>query len=158
MAPLSKEEMFFSRERFLQQLAVTFGGRVAEKRLTGTISSGASNDLKQATDMAKQMVFDLGMGGAEFVAWGSDQGPVFLGGEISRRKDFSEETARELEGEVNKILESSYETCQTLINDQWISVQGSPTPSWSAKPSRGPSSPKRSSVPEKVRAPRKSPG
>ena len=124
MAPLSKEEMFFSRERFLQQLAVTFGGRVAEKRLTGTISSGASNDLKQATDMAKQMVFDLGMGGAEFVAWGSDQGPVFLGGEISRRKDFSEETARELEGEVNKILESAYESCQTLLSENWISVQG----------------------------------
>ncbi len=124
MAPLAKEEMFFSRERFQQQLVVAFGGRVAEKRLTGTISSGASNDLKQATDMAKQMVFDLGMGGEEFVAWGSDQGPVFLGGEISRRKDFSEETARELEGEVNKILGSAYETTETVIGDNWIAVEG----------------------------------
>ena len=124
MAPLSKEEMFFSRERFQQQLVVAFGGRVAEKRLTGTISSGASNDLKQATDMAKQMVFDLGMGGEEFVAWGSDQGPVFLGGEISRRKDFSEETARELESEVNQILESAYTTTQNLINENWVAVEG----------------------------------
>ena len=124
MAPLSKEEMFFSRERFQQQLVVAFGGRVAEKKLTGTISSGASNDLKQATDMAKQMVFDLGMGGEEFVAWGSDQGPVFLGGEISRRKDFSEETARELEGEVNKILEAAYSTTETVINDNWVAVEG----------------------------------
>ena len=124
MAPLSKEEMFFSRERFLQQLVVAFGGRVAEKRLTGTISSGASNDLKQATDMAKQMVFDLGMGGEEFVAWGSDQGPVFLGGEISRRKDFSEETARSLESEVNKILETAYTTTQSLIDENWVAVEG----------------------------------
>ncbi len=124
MAPLSKEEMFFSRERFQQQLVVAFGGRVAEKRLTGTISSGASNDLKQATDMAKQMVFDLGMGGEEFVAWGSDQGPVFLGGEISRRKDFSEETARELENEVNKILEDAYAQTQTLIDENWVAVEG----------------------------------
>ena len=124
MAPLSKEEMFFSRERFQQQLVVAFGGRVAEKRLTGTISSGASNDLKQATDMAKQMVFDLGMGGEEFVAWGSDQGPVFLGGEISRRKDFSEETARELEGEVNKILEAAYSTTETVIGNNWVAVEG----------------------------------
>ncbi len=124
MAPLSKEEMFFSRERFQQQLVVAFGGRVAEKKLTGTISSGASNDLKQATDMAKQMVFDLGMGGEEFVAWGSDQGPVFLGGEISRRKDFSEETARELEGEVNKILEAAYKVTETVIGDHWVAVEG----------------------------------
>jgi len=124
MAPLSKEEMFFSRERFQQQLVVAFGGRVAEKRLTGTISSGASNDLKQATDVAKQMVFDLGMGGEEFVAWGSDQGPVFLGGEISRRKDFSEETARELEGEVNKILEAAYSATETAIAENWTAVEG----------------------------------
>ncbi len=124
MAPLSKEEMFFSRERFHQQLIVAFGGRVAEKKLTGTISSGASNDLKQATDMAKQMVFDLGMGGEEFVAWGSDQGPVFLGGEMGRRKDFSEETARELEGEVNKILEAAYSSTETLIGENWVAVQG----------------------------------
>ena len=124
MAPLSKEEMFFSRERFHQQLVVAFGGRVSEKKLTGTISSGASNDLKQATGMAKQMVFDLGMGGREFVAWGSDQGPVFLGGEISRRKDFSEETARELEGQVNEILSTAYETTEKVIDDNWAVVQG----------------------------------
>ena len=124
MAPLSKEEMFFSRERFQQQLVVAFGGRVSEKKLTGTISSGASNDLKQATTMAKQMVFDLGMGGAEFVAWGSDQGPVFLGGEISRRKDFSEETARELEGQVNEILSMAYQTTEKVIEENWPVVQG----------------------------------
>jgi len=124
MAPLSKEEMFFSRERFMQQLVVAFGGRVAEKRLTGTVSSGASNDLKQATDLAKQMVFDLGMGGAEFVAWGSDQGPVFLGGEISRRKDFSEETARELEEQVSRILSTAYETTEHVIDENWVAVQG----------------------------------
>ncbi|TVR92152.1 MAG: ATP-dependent metallopeptidase FtsH/Yme1/Tma family protein, partial [Trueperaceae bacterium] len=65
MAPLSKEEMFFSEGRFRSQLVVAFGGRVSEKRVTGTISSGASNDLKQATEMAKQMVLDMGMGGDE---------------------------------------------------------------------------------------------
>ena len=123
MAPLSKEEMFFSRERFQQQLVVAFGGRVSEKKLTGTISSGASNDLKQATTMAKQMVLDLGMGGEEFVAWGSDQGPVFLGGEISRRKDFSEETARELEGEVSEILSAAYQKTEEVIEENWVVVQ-----------------------------------
>ena len=123
MAPLSKEEMFFSRERFQQQLVVAFGGRVSEKKLTGTISSGASNDLKQATTMAKQMVLDLGMGGEEFVAWGSDQGPVFLGGEISRRKDFSEETARELEGEVSEILSAAYKKTEEVIEENWVVVQ-----------------------------------
>jgi cell division protease FtsH len=122
MAPLSKEQMFYNVDRFRQQLVVAFAGRVAEKRVTGTISSGASNDLKQATDMAKQMVLDLGMGGEEYVAWGSDSGPVFLGGEISRRKDFSEETARLLEQQVTAILSESYETCKQVVEENWTVV------------------------------------
>ncbi len=123
MAPLAKEEMFYSLERFKAQLVVAFGGRVAEKRVTGTLSSGASNDLKQATLTAKQMILDLGMGESEYVAWGSDQGPVFLGGEISRRKDFSEETARELEEQVSALLDESYRACQQLIEEHWPAVE-----------------------------------
>ena len=123
MAPLSKEEMFFDQSRFLAQLVVAFGGRVAEKRITGTISSGASNDLKQATELAKQMVLDMGMGGEEYVAWGSDAGPVFLGGEISRRKDFSEETARQLEEQVTAILKDSYQRTHELIEAHWPAVE-----------------------------------
>ena len=122
MAPLSKEEMFLDIDRFRKQLVVAYGGRVAEKHVTGTISSGASNDLKQATDLAKQMVFDLGMGEHEYVAWGSDSGPVFLGGEISRRKDFSEETARDLEEQVMAILSGAYNDCQQLLADNWEAV------------------------------------
>jgi cell division protease FtsH len=123
VAPLGKESMYNSVKRFKQQLIFAFGGRVAEKKLTGTISSGASSDLKQATDIAKQMVLDYGMGKDEFVAWGSDNGPVFLGGEISRRKDFSEETARELEGQVSRILQDAYEETQEVIGRHWLIVQ-----------------------------------
>ncbi len=123
MAPLSKEEMFYNVDRYRAQLVVAFAGRVAEKKVTGTISSGASNDLKPATEMAKQMVLDMGMGEQEFVAWGSDQGPIFLGGEISRRKDFSEETARELEGQVSQILQDSYSETQRLIDQHWVAVE-----------------------------------
>lgn len=122
VAPLGKETMYNSIDRFKQQLVFAFGGRIAEKKLTGTISSGASSDLQQATNMAKQMVFDFGMGGSEYVAWGSDSGPVFLGGEISRRKDFSEETARELEGQVDAILKDAYERTQGLIEENWVAV------------------------------------
>ncbi|UCH25871.1 MAG: ATP-dependent zinc metalloprotease FtsH [Trueperaceae bacterium] len=123
MAPLSKEEMFHNLERLKKQLIVAFGGRIAEKRVTGTISSGASNDLKQATDVAKRMVLDLGMGGQEYVAWGSDSGPVFLGGELSRRKDFSEETARELEEQVTALLKEAYQTTQQMIDEHWTAVE-----------------------------------
>ena len=123
MAPLSKEQMFHDVKKFKEQLVVAFGGRVAEKRVTGTISSGASNDLKQATELAKQMVLDLGMGGQEFVAWGSDQGPVFLGGEISRRKDFSEETARKLEEQVTDILETAYRRTEKVLDENWVAVE-----------------------------------
>ncbi len=123
VAPLGKETMYSSLARFKQQLVFAFGGRVAEKKLTGTISSGASGDLRQATDIAKQMVFDLGMGGNEYVAWGSDSGPVFLGGEISRRKDFSEQTARELEEQVIQILEASYQETKHVIDEHWLAVE-----------------------------------
>jgi cell division protease FtsH len=123
MAPLSKEEMFSNIDRFRQQIIVAFGGRVAEKRLTNTVSSGAANDLKQATSLAKRMVLDFGMGGEEYVAWGSDDGPVFLGGEISRRKDFSEETARELEEEVTRILQDTYQETERLIDENWVAVE-----------------------------------
>ena len=122
-AYLSKEQMVTSREELEQRLISIFGGRVAEKKLTGTISSGAASDLRQATDLAKQMVFDLGMGGDEFIAWGSDSGPVFLGGEISRRKDFSEETARELEEQVNEILHSAYGRTEQVIGEHWMAVE-----------------------------------
>ena len=123
VAPLAKETMYNSIKRFKEQLVFAFGGRSAEKRLTGTISSGASGDLQQATSIAKQMVFDFGMGGDEFVAWGSDSGPVFLGGEISRRKDFSEETARELEEQVSKILAEAYEKTNQVIEENWSAVE-----------------------------------
>ncbi|TVR90974.1 MAG: hypothetical protein EA416_10380 [Trueperaceae bacterium] len=73
--------------------------------------------------MAKQMVLDMGMGGDEFVAWGSDAGPVFLGGEISRRKDFSEETARQLEEQVTEILRDAYERTHDLIEAHWPAVE-----------------------------------
>ena len=122
MAPLAKEELLYNVERFRQQLIVAFGGRVAEKRLTGTISSGASNDLKQATDLAKKMVFDLGMGEHEYISWGSDDQPVFLGGEISRRKDFSEETARRLEEQVHEILSAAYDKTHAIIEENWVAV------------------------------------
>ncbi len=122
MAPLAKEELLYNIERFRQQLIVAFGGRVAEKRLTGTISSGASNDLRQATDLAKKMVFDLGMGEHEYISWGSDDQPVFLGGEISRRKDFSEETARRLEEQVHEILSAAYDKTHAIIEENWTAV------------------------------------
>jgi cell division protease FtsH len=123
-AYLSKEQMVTNIDELRQRLISIYGGRIAEKKLTGTISSGAASDLKQATDLAKRMVFDLGMGKEEFVAWGSDSGPVFLGGEISRRKDFSENTARELEEEVLKILGQSYQATEVVINDHWVVLQG----------------------------------
>ncbi len=122
-AYLSKEQMVTSIEELQQRLISIFGGRIAEKKMSGTISSGAASDLKQATDLAKRMVFDLGMGKEEYIAWGSDSGPVFLGGEISRRKDFSEETARRLEEQVNQILHQSYEKSQQVVDENWLAIE-----------------------------------
>jgi hypothetical protein len=79
----------------MDELSVLMAGRVAEELFTGTVTTGAQDDFKRATGLAKRMVLDWGMG-EHFrnIAWGSDAGPIFLGEEIAKKKDHSEETAR----------------------------------------------------------------
>jgi hypothetical protein len=84
------------------ELAIAFGGRVAEEIIFNRISTGASNDIKQATDLAQQMIRSWGMSETLGpLSFAKDEEQVFLGREIAQHRDYSEETARKIDAEVN---------------------------------------------------------
>ncbi|TBH21351.1 ATP-dependent zinc metalloprotease FtsH [Thermus thermamylovorans] len=113
-----EERVLVSREHLMDELSVLLAGRAAEELFTGTVTTGAQDDFKRATALAKRMVLDWGMG-AHFrnIAWGSDSGPVFLGEEIAKKKDHSEETARLIDQDIRAILDEAYERAQGVLRE-----------------------------------------
>ncbi|MGM0706444.1 MAG: ATP-dependent zinc metalloprotease FtsH [Bacteroidota bacterium] len=104
-----KEKYLYRREYLLDRMAVIMGGRAAEEMIFDTATSGAENDLKQVRKMARKMVLDWGMGERfKHIALGDEQGNVFLGEELSRGRDYSDETAREVDDEVRQITENAF--------------------------------------------------
>ncbi len=111
-----EERVLMSREHLEDELSVLMGGRAAEELFTGTITTGAADDFKRATGLAKRMVLDWGMG-EHFghVAWGSDSGPIFLGEDIAKRKDHSEDTSRMIDQDIRQILDQAYARTKELL-------------------------------------------
>jgi len=102
------EKYIYSREYLLDRLAVMMGGRASEELVLGTLTSGAGNDLMEATQHARRMVLEWGMGSRfTHMALGG-RGEVFLGEELATRREYSEETAREVDEEVSSILKNAY--------------------------------------------------
>ena len=105
-----KDKYLYRREYLLDRLAVIMGGRAAEELVYDTATSGAENDLKQVRQTARKMVLDWGMGTRfKHVALGEDQGRVFLGEELSKGKNYSDDTARQVDEEVQQISEDAFE-------------------------------------------------
>lgn len=104
------DKYVYQREYMLDRLAVIMGGRAAEDLVLGTATSGAENDLKHATQLARKMVLDWGMGEQyRHIALGGRREQVFLGEEIAQRREYSETTAREVDEEIKATLEESFE-------------------------------------------------
>ncbi|HPX98176.1 MAG TPA: cell division protein FtsH, partial [Thermotogota bacterium] len=92
------------------------GGRAAEEIVFEEITSGASNDIERATELARTMVCQLGMSSALGpISWGKEEQEVFLGRDISRMKNFSDETAKVIDEEVKKIIEKCYNRAKEMI-------------------------------------------
>jgi cell division protease FtsH len=105
-----KEKYLYRREYLLDRLAVVMGGRAAEELIFDTATSGAENDLKQVRQMARKMVLDWGMGeNFRHIALGDEQGRVFLGEELAKGKNYSDDTARQVDDEVRAISENAFE-------------------------------------------------
>ncbi len=116
---LPKEDKYYAtRSEMLDELKVLLGGRVAEALVLKEISSGASNDLQRATQLARQMICEYGMSdNIGPVTFGHRQDQVFLGRDIARDKDYSEEVAAEIDKEVRTFMEDAYAATEKLLSD-----------------------------------------
>lgn len=116
---LPKEDKYYAtRSEMLDELKVLLGGRVAEALVLKEISSGASNDLQRATQLARQMICEYGMSeNIGPVTFGHRQDQVFLGRDIARDKDYSEEVAAEIDKEVRAFIEDAYAATEKLLSD-----------------------------------------
>jgi len=117
---LPAEDHFLkTRGEMLDELAVFLGGRVAEELMCDDITSGASNDLERATKMAREMVTRLGMSEALGTqVFGEAQHQVFLGRDYANHQDYSEETARRIDAEVQRIMREAHERAVKIIDER----------------------------------------
>ena len=114
--PLEERHTYW-REYLEDSLAVMMGGRCAEKLVIGSLSTGAGNDLQRATELARKMVREFGM--SERIgpmAWGS-QDQVFLGEDLLHGKDYSDDTSRVIDQEVEKVLRTAEERALALLSE-----------------------------------------
>ena len=115
---LPEERDFKFKDQLLNDLSISFGGRVAEELIFGRISTGASSDIKQATDIAQKMVRSWGMGeNLGLLSYATSEEHVFLGREIAQHRDYSEDTAKKIDEEVDRIVNSSYDKAREVLND-----------------------------------------
>jgi cell division protease FtsH len=112
----TEDRYLMTRAELLDKLAVLYGGRVAEELVFQEISTGGHNDLQRAADIARRMVVEYGMS-AKFgpLAFEAKRGPVFLDGPGANTKEYSEETAREIDEEVARITQETYARVRGLL-------------------------------------------
>jgi cell division protease FtsH len=101
----------------LGQIAILMGGRIAEEVFLSNITTGASNDIERATELARAMVCEYGMSELGPLTFGKKEEQIFLGREIAQHRDFSEDTAIKIDQEVKKIISSQYQRAKTIIEE-----------------------------------------
>lgn len=115
---LPEERDFKYKDQLQSDLSVAYGGRVAEELVLNRISTGASNDIKQATDLAHKMVRSWGMSeNLGPLSYGKNEEQIFLGREIAQHRDYSEETARRIDGEVQVLIQNAYNIAKRLLEE-----------------------------------------
>ena len=112
-----KDQSYMKKSSLMSHIKMAMGGYVAEKILNGQTSTGPSADIKQATDIARRMVTEWGMSDLGFISLGSEGEPLFLGREIAQHKDFSEETAKRIDEQINKILNECMEDTTKILTE-----------------------------------------
>ncbi len=106
-----------TKEELLAMIANSMGGRIAEELFIGQITTGASNDIEKATEIARSMVCQYGMSDLGPLAFGKKDEQIFLGREINQHRDFSEDTAIKIDLEVKRIISEQYERATQILKD-----------------------------------------
>ena len=113
-----KDEMFLTKGKMLQDIVVTLGGRVAEELILDDITTGASQDIKQASAKARAMVTRFGFSDkVGLINYETDDEEVFLGRDLGHARNFSEETALIIDQEVKKIMDECYDKARQLLEE-----------------------------------------
>ena len=111
-----QDEMFNSRNKMLENIIVDLGGRVAEELIFGDVTTGASQDIKQATQLARSMVTQYGMSDkVGLINYGSDEDEVFIGRDLAHARNYGEQTAALIDSEVKRIIDESYGKAKEII-------------------------------------------
>ena len=113
-----KDEMFNTRGQMLQNIEVCLGGRIAEELIFDDITTGASQDIKQATAIAKAMVTKYGMSAeVGLVAYGDDQDEVFIGRDLAHARGYSENVSAKIDSEVKKLIDLCYDKAKAILQE-----------------------------------------
>ena len=112
------DEMFNTKGKMTQDIIVSLGGRVAEELIFDDVTTGASNDIKQATNLARNMVTKYGFSkNIGMIHYGDDEEEVFIGRDLAHAKNFSDSTAKLIDEEVKKIIDECYEKAVKILRD-----------------------------------------
>ncbi|MEW6259596.1 MAG: ATP-dependent zinc metalloprotease FtsH [Thermodesulfobacteriota bacterium] len=114
---LPEEQDFKFKDQLESELAVAFGGRAAEEIIFNRISTGAANDIKQATELAQKMVRAWGMSSLGPLSFAKSEEQIFLGREIAQHRDYSEETARRIDAEIAGLINGAYNQAKTVLQE-----------------------------------------
>lgn len=112
-----QDEMFNSQNKMMQNIVVDFGGRVAEELIFGDVTTGASQDIKQATQMARAMVTQYGMSEkVGLINYGNDD-EVFIGRDLAQTRGYADQTAAVIDSEVKRIIDESHQKAKELLEE-----------------------------------------
>jgi len=106
----------YTRNYLETRLAIMMGGRVAEEIFLNTMTTGAGNDIEQASDLARKMVCEFGMSSLGPITFGKKEEQIFLGREISQHRDFSEDTALKIDAEVRRFVDEGYQSAVNILS------------------------------------------
>ena len=113
-----KDEMFNTKGKMLQNIMVSLGGRIAEELIFGDVTTGASQDIKQATAIARAMVTEYGMSEkVGMINYGGDEKEVFIGRDLAHARSYGESVATAIDSEVKRIIDECYEKAKKIILD-----------------------------------------
>ena len=112
-----KDILNHSKRRMLNQVCCAMGGRAAEEIEIGDVTSGAAGDIRMATNIARSMVCDWGMSELGMISFGDKQDQVFLGKELSRAQNYSEETARKIDSSIKEIIDQQYDRAKQILTE-----------------------------------------
>ena len=119
-----EDKMYMSKRKMEEELVILLGGRVAEHITFGDISTGASNDIERASEIARNMVTKYGMSDTLGpITFGSGHDEVFLGKDYGTVRNYSEEIAKEIDEEVNRIIMTAFKRCEVLLKEHSDSLE-----------------------------------